>query len=152
MTPNVIDEIVEAPLNVDPDDSLIALGYDGTLAPIVTYPKPAPPLPAARDVVGVLARRGVQIAVITARAARSVLELSGFADIPDLIVLGRLGAQRCQHGRLFSPPAFGADGRSSRFASPGPTRRRHCVRWRPNPDARRCCSPALRGRVANGLP
>jgi trehalose 6-phosphate phosphatase len=106
MTANVIDQIVES-LDADPHDSLIALDYDGTLAPIVTYPRPARPVPRAGDVLAVLARRGVQVAIITGRDSCSVLELSGFDDVPDLIVLGSLGAQRWQHGHLNTPPAFG---------------------------------------------
>jgi trehalose 6-phosphate phosphatase len=107
MASAVIDQIADS-LGADPDDSLIALDYDGTLAPIVVYPQPARPIVGAGDVLTALARRGVQIAIITGRDAGSVLELSGFAGIPELIVLGSFGAQRWHHGRLSTPPAFGA--------------------------------------------
>lgn len=107
MTVNVVDQVVQS-IDADPHDSLIAFDYDGTLAPIVTYPEPARPVADAGHVLAALARRGGQVAIITGRDARSVLELSGFDDIPDLIVLGCLGAQRWQHGHLNTPPAFGA--------------------------------------------
>jgi len=87
-----------------PGRALIALDYDGTLAPIVTDPAAARPHP---DAVGALRRLAPLVgtlAVITGRAAQSAVELGGLDQVPGLIVLGQYGRQRWESGTLTSPP------------------------------------------------
>ena len=85
------------------EQSLIALDFDGTLAPIVADPGDSRPVEGTTDALMALARRGARIAVITGRDAHTVLELSGLADVPGLIVEGVYGAEQWHHGELTSP-------------------------------------------------
>jgi trehalose 6-phosphate phosphatase len=84
--------------------TLIALDFDGTLAPIVADPAASRPVEGTVEVLQALAAQGAQVAVITGRDAHTVLELGGLHDIPGLIVEGVYGAERWQGGRLTSPP------------------------------------------------
>jgi trehalose 6-phosphate phosphatase len=45
--------------------ALIALDFDGTIAPIVPNPSDSRPVPGAVDSLAALARAGAQVAVIT---------------------------------------------------------------------------------------
>jgi trehalose 6-phosphate phosphatase len=83
--------------------ALIALDFDGTLAPIVTDPADSRPAPGALDALAVLARAGTQIVVITGRDARTAVELGGFDTVPGLIVEGLYGAETWQAGELDAP-------------------------------------------------
>lgn len=74
-------------LRADPARALVALDFDGTLAPLVADPEQARLLPGVADVLGSLGRAGVGLALVTGRAPRTVLELSGLADLDGL---GRL--------------------------------------------------------------
>jgi trehalose 6-phosphate phosphatase len=80
--------------------ALIALDFDGTLAPITRDPDAARPVPGVIDTLGRLARAGAQVAIVTGRAAETVLELGGLQAIPDVIVSGLHGAETWQQGRL----------------------------------------------------
>ena len=88
----------------DPRHALIALDYDGTLAPIVDRPQDAVPQPGVRRQVTELARRVGRIALISGRPATTVVELSGLAEVPGLVVLGQYGVQRWQAGVLREQP------------------------------------------------
>jgi trehalose 6-phosphate phosphatase len=91
-------------LVANPGRALIALDFDGTLAPIVADPEAARPLPEALAALRRLAPRTGTLAVITGRPAATAVELGGFSDVPGLIVLGLYGRQRWQDGTLTSPP------------------------------------------------
>ncbi|HEX8306176.1 MAG TPA: trehalose-phosphatase [Jatrophihabitans sp.] len=80
--------------------ALIALDFDGTLAPIVDDPSAARPVPGVTDTLTRLARAGAQIAIVTGRDAATVLELGGLDAIPEVIVSGLHGAETWQHGEL----------------------------------------------------
>jgi trehalose 6-phosphate phosphatase len=80
--------------------SLIALDFDGTLAPIVTDPAAARLEPGVIEALAALARTGVQIAVITGRDARTAAELGGFDAVPGLVIEGLYGAESWQAGQL----------------------------------------------------
>lgn len=84
--------------------ALIALDFDGTLAPIVADPQQSRPAPGALDALGALSRRGARIAVITGRDAGTVVRLGGLEAVPGLTVAGLYGAEWWQHGELSSPP------------------------------------------------
>jgi len=90
--------------------ALIALDFDGSLAPIVADPAASRPAPGALEALSVLARAGAQIAVITGRDARTAVALGGFDAVPGLIVEGLYGAETWQAGELSAPgepPAIG---------------------------------------------
>jgi trehalose 6-phosphate phosphatase len=80
--------------------ALIALDFDGTLAPITRDPDAARPVPGVIDTLARLARAGAQLAIVTGRDATTVLRLGGLQAIPDVIVSGLHGAETWQHGRL----------------------------------------------------
>jgi len=80
--------------------ALIALDYDGTLAPIVADPMQARPVPGLVDTLCRLAGGGAQVAVVTGRAAETALELSGFDRVPGLVVSGLHGAELWRDGSL----------------------------------------------------
>lgn len=90
--------------------ALIALDFDGTLAPIVADPAASRPVPGALAALSVLARAGAQIAVVTGRDARTAVGLGGFQAVPGLVLEGLYGAETWQAGELFAPaepPAIG---------------------------------------------
>ena len=85
-----------AALLARPAAALVALDFDGTLAPIVADPSRAYAHP---DAVAVLRRLGARfsLAVVTGRPAATAIALGGFADVPGLdrlVVFGLYGAQR----------------------------------------------------------
>jgi trehalose 6-phosphate phosphatase len=88
----------------DPGRALIALDFDGTLAPIVDEPSAARPYPGALPALRRLANSIGTLAIITGRPAPAAVELGGFADIPGLIVIGHHGWERWEDGELTSPP------------------------------------------------
>ena len=88
----------------DPGRALIALDFDGTLAPIVTDPGAARPHPAVLPALRRLAPIVGTLAIITGRPAANAVELGGFDGIPGLIVIGHHGWERWQAGELSSPP------------------------------------------------
>lgn len=93
-----------------PRESLLAVDYDGTLAPIVDDPDAARAHPAA---VPALARVGCHlgtVAVITGRPVEAALRLGGFAGaagLGSLVVLGHYGLERweARTGEVARPPA-----------------------------------------------
>jgi trehalose 6-phosphate phosphatase len=94
-----------AALMAAPQDALIAMDYDGTLAPIVADPQAARPDPDAVAALSRLAPLVGTLAVITGRPAPLAVELGGFDRVPGVIVLGQYGRQRWESGTLTSPPA-----------------------------------------------
>src|ERR1700712_3597876 len=64
---------------------LVALDFDGTLAPEVDSPETARALPAARDaVLRLLALPNTRVALVSGRSLRSLIEV---ADLPDTTLL-----------------------------------------------------------------
>jgi trehalose 6-phosphate phosphatase len=88
-----------------PARGLIALDYDGTLAPIVSDPMAARPHRGAAAALHRLAPLVGTLAVITGRPAAEAVGLGGLDQIPGLIVLGNYGRQRWEGGTLTAPPA-----------------------------------------------
>lgn len=93
-----------AALRADPSGAVVALDYDGTLAPIVERPSDAVPAPGALAALAALAPRLRALALVTGRPADVVVELGGLVDVPGLVVLGQYGAQRWSDGSVSSPP------------------------------------------------
>ncbi|KMS67458.1 trehalose phosphatase [Streptomyces viridochromogenes] len=86
-----------AALLAHPSRALIALDFDGTLAPIVPDPEKARPHPDALPALTALAPKVAAVAVITGRPAGTAVKYGGFADVPGLehlVVLGHYGAER----------------------------------------------------------
>ncbi len=94
-----------AALRADPARAVVALDYDGTLAPIVARPQDAVPEPGAVDALAALALRVGRLALVTGRPADVVVELAGLRRVPGLVVLGQYGTQRYDGGSLRSAPA-----------------------------------------------
>lgn len=87
-------------LLAQPSRALVALDYDGTLAPVVDRPEDAVAAPGAVEVVARLAGLVGQVALVSGRPAGHVVELGGLADVPRLVVLGQYGAERWSGGQL----------------------------------------------------
>jgi len=80
--------------------TLIALDFDGTIAPIVTDPARARPARGAAEVLRTLVGNGARVAIISGRDASTVVGLSGPGDLPGLIVEGLYGAEQWRAGQL----------------------------------------------------
>jgi trehalose 6-phosphate phosphatase len=85
-------------LRADPAAALVALDYDGTLAPIVSRPEDAVPADGAVEVLTVLAARVGRLALVTGRPAEVVVDLAGLANVPGLVVMGQYGVERWVDG------------------------------------------------------
>lgn len=83
--------------------AVVALDYDGTLAPIVDRPCDAVPAPGVVDLLAALAPRVRALALVTGRPAGVVVELAGIGAVPGLVVLGQYGAQRWSGAEVTSP-------------------------------------------------
>jgi trehalose 6-phosphate phosphatase len=84
-------------------DAVIALDYDGTLAPIVDRPSEAVPAAGAIEVLRELAPRVRSLALVTGRPADVVVELARLVEVPGLVVLGQYGAQRWSGAEVSTP-------------------------------------------------
>jgi trehalose 6-phosphate phosphatase len=81
----------------DPARAVVALDFDGTLAPIVADPRQAHAHPAAVPALARLAPRVAAVAVVTGRPTAEAVRLGGFAGVPGLehlTVLGHYGLER----------------------------------------------------------
>lgn len=86
-----------------PAEAVIALDFDGTLAPIVDDPAAARAHPGAAPALARLVPLVNAVAVVTGRPAGVAVEYGGFARVEGLIVLGQYGAERWQAGKLYAP-------------------------------------------------
>ncbi|MET9307548.1 trehalose-phosphatase [Streptomyces cellulosae] len=80
-----------------PGKALIALDFDGTLAPIVPDPEQARAHPDAVPTLAALAPEVAAVAVVTGRPPGVAVRHGGFAGVPGLehlVVLGHYGAER----------------------------------------------------------
>ncbi len=95
-------------LLAEPGRAVIALDFDGTLAPIVPDPEQARAHPGAVRALSRLAPRVGSVVVITGRPAGVAVRYGGFAGVPgleNLTVLGHYGAERwdAATGELHTP-------------------------------------------------
>lgn len=88
----------------DPARALIALDFDGTLAPIVPDPAQARALPAAVTALRALTPLVGTLAVVTGRPALTAVEYGSLGQVPGIVVLGHYGRQRWRDGELITPP------------------------------------------------
>ncbi|MCQ4085082.1 trehalose-phosphatase [Streptomyces sp. RB6PN25] len=91
-----------------PGRAVVALDFDGTLAPIVDDPDKARAHPGAVPALSRLAPRIRSVAVITGRPAALAVRYGGFAGVPGLehlVVLGHYGVERwdAATGELHAP-------------------------------------------------
>jgi trehalose 6-phosphate phosphatase len=101
----------------EPARAVVAIDFDGTLAPIVPRPEDARPAPGAVEALTALGDRVGCCAVVSGRAALDVVTLGGLDGVPRLQVLGHYGLQRWADGRLDSPdPEPGVDEARRRLA------------------------------------
>jgi trehalose 6-phosphate phosphatase len=84
-------------------DAVIALDFDGTLAPIVDDPAAARAHPDAPGALARLAPLVNAVVIITGRPAARAVEYGGFAEVGGLTVLGLYGAERWAAGELRVP-------------------------------------------------
>lgn len=87
-----------------PARALIALDFDGTLAPIVDDPAQARALPSAISALASLAPLVGAVAVITGRPALAAVEYGSLDRVRGVVVLGLYGRQRWAGGELTSVP------------------------------------------------
>ena len=92
-----------AALRAEPDRALVALDYDGTLAPVVERPEDAVPAAGAAEVLEALAARLGRVALVTGRPAEVVVALAGLHALPGLVVQGQYGLERWEQGRTRRP-------------------------------------------------
>ncbi len=86
-----------AALLARPERAVIALDFDGTLAPIVPDPDQARAHPDAVPALAALAPKVASVAVVTGRPPGVAVRNGGFAGVPGLehlVVLGHYGAER----------------------------------------------------------
>ena len=106
-----------AALVAAPEQSVVAVDFDGTLAPIVSRPEDARPVEGALPALAALCARVGLCAVVTGRAAADVVRLGGLEDVAGLRVLGHYGLEEWVGGRLSSPPpSAGVEGARPRVA------------------------------------
>ncbi|CAL9459770.1 hypothetical protein SUDANB58_02624 [Streptomyces sp. enrichment culture] len=80
-----------------PGRAVVALDFDGTLAPIVPDPDRARAHPGAVPALAALAPQVAAVAVVTGRPAEVAVRYGGFSGVPGLehlVVLGHYGAER----------------------------------------------------------
>ncbi len=92
-----------AALIASPGQSLIAVDFDGTLAPIIDDPAAARATAAATAALLRLAELAGTVAIITGRPAADAASFAGVSATPGVLVLGHYGRQRWERGRLSSP-------------------------------------------------
>jgi trehalose 6-phosphate phosphatase len=92
-----------AALISEPHRALVAVDFDGTLAPIVDDPAAARATPAATAAVARLAPLAGTVAIVTGRPAADAASFAAVTDVPGVIVLGHYGMQRWERGELSTP-------------------------------------------------
>ncbi|MGJ9411508.1 trehalose-phosphatase [Aeromicrobium sp. CF4.19] len=89
--------VVHDAVLADPAGTLLGLDFDGTLSHVVDDPTQAFAHPDSVRAVATLGRHLGQVAIITGRPVRQVLELGGFEGLEGLeglVVCGQYGAER----------------------------------------------------------
>jgi trehalose 6-phosphate phosphatase len=91
------------PLRAALPSALVALDFDGTLAPLAPHPDDARPLAGVPQLLGDIRATGATLAVVTGRSVASLLRVSGFGAVPGIIIYGTHGAERWADGKLRAP-------------------------------------------------
>jgi trehalose 6-phosphate phosphatase len=99
-------EIVTA-LHARLPDVLVALDFDGTLAPLVTDPQASRPVPGTVDALRALSATGARVAIITGRDAGTAVRLGNLDTVPGIVVAGLYGIETWHDGALETPDTPG---------------------------------------------
>jgi len=91
------------PLRAALSSALVALDFDGTLAPLSPHPDDARPLAGAQQILRDVRATGATLAVVTGRSVASLLRVTAFGAVPGIIIYGTHGAERWQAGELRTP-------------------------------------------------
>jgi trehalose 6-phosphate phosphatase len=91
------------PLRAALSRALVALDFDGTLAPIALHPGDGRPLPGVHQILRDVRVTGATLAVVTGRSVASLLRVSSFGTVPGIVIYGTHGAERWQAGELRTP-------------------------------------------------
>jgi trehalose 6-phosphate phosphatase len=83
--------------------ALVALDFDGTLAPIAPHPDDARPLAGVHELLCDVRATGATLAVISGRSVASLLRISNLAAVPGIIIYGTHGVERWENGHLREP-------------------------------------------------
>jgi trehalose 6-phosphate phosphatase len=83
--------------------ALVALDFDGTLAPISPHPDDARPLAGVHELLCDVRATGATLAVISGRSVTSLLRISNLAAVPGIIIYGTHGVERWENGHLREP-------------------------------------------------
>ncbi len=83
--------------------ALVALDFDGTLAPISPHPDDARPVAGVRALLDDVRATGAALAIVTGRSVDTLLRISGFDTVPGLVVYGLHGVERWENGQLRAP-------------------------------------------------
>jgi trehalose 6-phosphate phosphatase len=82
---------------------LVALDFDGTLAPISPHPDDARPLAGVHQVLCDVRATGAALAVISGRSVASLLRISSLSAVPGIVIYGTHGVERWENGHLRAP-------------------------------------------------
>lgn len=78
---------------------LVALDFDGVLAPLVDEPSAARPLPGSTDLLAALAQApGVHVALVSGRALADLRQVTGTPAATPLLLVGSHGAEQSGPG------------------------------------------------------
>ena len=91
------------PLRAVLPSALVALDFDGTLAPLAPHPDDARPLAGAHRLLCDIRATGAALAVVTGRSVASLLRVSSFGAVPGIVIYGTHGAERWEDGQLRAP-------------------------------------------------
>jgi trehalose 6-phosphate phosphatase len=83
--------------------ALVALDFDGTLAPISPHPDDARVADGVVALLRDVRTAGAALAVVTGRNVESLLRVSGFDAVPGIVIYGLHGLERWENGRLRAP-------------------------------------------------
>ena len=91
------------PVRAALSSALVALDFDGTLAPISPHPDDARPLAGVHQVLCDIRATGAALAVISGRSIASLLRISSLAAVPGIVIYGTHGVERWENGQLRAP-------------------------------------------------
>ena len=90
--------------------ALVALDFDGTLAPISPHPDDARPVAGVIRVLRDVRATGAAVAIVSGRSVASLLRVSGLDAVPGIVIYGLHGVERWANGELRAPaPPAGID-------------------------------------------
>jgi trehalose 6-phosphate phosphatase len=83
--------------------ALVALDFDGTLAPIAPHPDDARPVAGVLQLLRDVRATGAALAIVTGRSVATLRRISGLDAVPGLVIYGLHGVERWENGQLLAP-------------------------------------------------